>query len=276
MALKIPIVWPMLLLVVVLAFVLYSLYAAVKPDPDDALPVWRGTDVDPGMYTFRAGVLYDDPLHLVGEKLPLKSDGSSDHTWHVRLEAGVRVNSIEFGGADGIDLGEAGVGAILAIRGSDSTGGNIQTTELRIDGGRFPYFVLSNNEFFHVQIETGDVAGKTLAGLTSASVDDISVGSQRGAANVGAFGTTVDKIIIEIIGSGDVQVGEMAFNNLRGGYGGYVDIQDVRAGTFVLTGGVQVGTGDQTKCSFCYNTTNKHWTIYEQAGFTDDKPVNVR
>jgi len=266
----------MLVLVVVGAFALASLYVVVKPDPDDRLPVWNGTDVDPGIYDFKAGETYTDPLYLVGKKLPPKPDGSIDRTWHVRMEAGLRVNAIEFGGDEGIHLGEPGIGALLEIRGSDSTGGTINTTELRFNGGSFPHMVLGNNEFFHVQIETGDVAGKTMAGLMSSSVDDISVATQRTAANVTALGKTVDRIIIEIIGSGDVEVSQMTFNNLKGGFGGYADIKDIKAGTFTMTGGFEIGTGDPTTCSFCYGTSNKHLTFFEAAGFTDDKPVNVR
>ena len=273
--LRIPLFIPLVAAVIVGAIVLYSAYAAVKPNPDDALPVWSGTRMDYGEYTLQAGAIYADPLYVVGRKIPPNPDGSSSHTWHLRLEGGLRVNKIEFGGEQDIHLGEASVGTLLSISGND-TGDEINTTALIFDGGEFPKFEVEDSEFYSVKLGTGDVAGLSVAGLISATVDDVAVSTSRTAANASIHGKTVDKIIIEIVGNGDVEVGEMRFSNLHGGFDGTVLVKDVDAGTFELTGGFQIGTGDPSACSFCFKSSNTYTMIHQQAGFTDDKPVHVR
>ena len=223
---------------------------------------------EPGTYFAIASA---DGTELVGRHNPVNpSTGQRDHTLRIIL-GGNRINTLTF---KDISLGETGLTNSIEITNSaTSTPKHLKCETVILDGVEAPTFTLSNSEVYRIAA-TSTVSGHTISPTLDLTIEDVVVGSTRGAGEINAEGKTVDRIVIDVNSNdSDALCNTLRFENVRASIGG-VDIQQLKAGTLIITEASRFGAdSDISDSDFTIATTTLYSVLND--GVTD-APVSVQ
>ncbi len=230
---------------------------------DSPLPVYP----DPGTYTL---IETAEGQALVAQRNPVDPvSGQRDHTLRINLN-GNRTDGISF---TDISLGETGLVNAIEITNSATTTYFLKCQTVTLDDVAAPTFNMSNSEIYHLSV-TSTVSGHTIAPALSTSIEDVTVGSTRGTGKITASGKTVDRIVIDVNSSTqDALCTTLDFTGVKTSVGA-VDIQQLKAGTFLLMSNTRFGEDTDIGDSDFIIATTTLYTILND-GVTD-APVVVQ
>ena len=198
---------------------------------------------------------YDAPSRLGATA----AEPERSQTLQLNLPAGSRIRDIIF---TNVSIGKGGLTEAFQIKHSTTTdSGYLVVDDFIVRGSSFPTADFANSEFFLVNATSSvEVAGHTVSATYSTSTADITVGSSRGIGDYIVDGGSVDRIIIEISGSGDVIVDRVILDGVRASDGA-LDVDWVKAGTLTLES-LRVGDdGDINSADFIINSSVLYTTF---------------
>lgn len=221
------------------------------------------------------GARYDAPSKigqvLTNEEEEIASEASQ--TLEIQAVGGTRLSEINL---SNISIGKTGLNTpSFEIKGLSQTD-SILIDEIIFKNSEFPSFNIATSNIYKLVASTGVVcAGHTFSSITDTSINDITIGSARGAADYTASDMTVDRIRIIQAGAGgtgDVLIGKVIVDGVRSWIGA-LDISNAEIGTLTFEN-VRVGDDGDINSSDCV-VANTVKTVTVTDGIVE-KPIFIR
>ena len=194
-------------------------------------------------------------------------------TLEIHAVGGTRLSEVNL---SNISIGKTGLNTpSFEIKGLSQTD-SILIDEIIFKNSEFPSFNIATSNIYKLVASTGVVcAGHTFSSVTDTSINDITIGSARGAADYTASDMTVDRIRILQTGAGatgDVLIGKVIVDGVRSWIGA-LDISNVEIGTLTFEN-VRVGDDGDINSSDCV-MANTVKTVTVTDGIVE-KPIFIR
>jgi hypothetical protein len=215
----------MLSLVVVAAGFVVAFFFVIAGTSDT--PVWP-----------EAGAVYALPS-TVGQELPPDdvTPEIKSQTLQITLGANTKLSSLKF---KDMDLGKASLTNCIEIsRDSNNSTGYLHASSVKIINSSAPTFAMANSHMGTMTL-AGKVDGHSQLATLTSTTQDVLIDSSRGAGSFEATDSTVDRILIVLIG--DAYIGEVEFENCRC-HTGEINIGYVKTGLFLQDAATRVGSG---------------------------------
>ena len=212
------------------------------------------------------------PGGTVGERLPDEDIGTAEQapsqTLQITLASGARISTLAL---EDLDLGKTGLTDCFEItRDSSNTTGYLYADELTMVGVAAPSFAAATSTTAVLTL-AGQVDGHTNSATLDSTISDMVIESTRGAGDFKASDSTVDRVVISLLG--DATVGTLSLDNVQCSVGAF-DIAYVKAGLISVDSTSKFGTGTGiNSADFVVNTTVKYRS---QTDSLVDTPITVR
>jgi hypothetical protein len=156
-------------------------------------------------------------------------------TLQVNLAANTRLSELTF---SNMNLGKPGLENCIEI--TSATAGDYLYVDTAIwTNVAAPSLVWSTSDI-HTLALTATADGHTFGATLDATISDVVVSSSRGAGSFLASSSTVDRIIINLLGTADV--GTLTFSDVQCSSGA-ISLSQLRVGDFTMTD-TRIGSGD--------------------------------
>lgn len=217
-----------------------------------------------------AGASYTAPSFIGAKVVDKETPAEMSQTLQINLPGGIRLNRIHL---KNVSLGKAGLTTVLQISGTSTA--YILIDDLIIRNSEFPSMDFANSEFFSIIATTSvEAAGHTFTMTASSTIDDITVGSTRGAVTYDAENMVVDRIIITVLvgATSDVIIDELILDGVKASVGAF-DLDWVKAGTVTLEN-LKIGDdGDINSADLVMGSTVLFTNVTDGV---IEKPINIK
>jgi len=221
------------------------------------------------------GAMYDAPSKI-GQVLTNEEPEQAavpSQTLEIQAVGGTRLSEVNL---SNISLGKTGLNtASFQIAGLSQTD-SILIDEVIFKNSEFPSFSIATSNIYKLVASTDVIcAGHTFSSVTDTSINDITIGSARGAADYTAADMTVDRILIKQTGAGgtgDVLIGKVIVDGVKS-WIGPLEISNTEIGTLTFEN-VRIGDDGNIDTSDCV-IANTVKTVTVLDGVVE-KPIFIR